>query len=284
MNDGENGPFPFISSVLVCFHISERLAVPPLKGVQNITFGKDMNLKTADPRITRIRAFTVKELIVIIAVITLLVTLVVEAVLHSKRVGFQTTCSNNQKQIALSFKMFAGDCEQIFPVGYFTSRAYRYPSNYNRAAWEYFRLASNELGSAKILICPKDVLRLTNAVKGFTNTVDGLAHPARQNNSISYFLAMSAEETKPNTLALGDRNLALNSSAPFYDSQGEVAVVVASNSVWRSSSKEPFHKDEGFYALSDGSVQKADNARLQEALRLSRQSYGADANRFLFPQ
>jgi len=210
--------------------------------------------------------------------------LVVEALLHSKRVGLRTTCASNQKQIALSFKMFAGDCDQIFPVGYFTDRAYRYPSNYNRPVWEYFRLASNELGTAKILICPKDVLRLTNAVKGFTNTVDGLAHPSRQNNSISYFLGMSAEETKPNTLAVGDRNLALNSSAPFYDSPGEVAVDVASDSVWRSSSKEPFHKDEGFYALSDGSVQRADNARLQEALRLARQSYGTNANKFLFPQ
>jgi hypothetical protein len=231
-------------------------------------------------------AFTAKELIVIVAVIALLVTLVVEAVLHSKRVNLRTTCSSNQKQIALSFKMFAGDCDQIFPVGYFTSRAYRFPSNYNhnRPAWEYFRLASNELGTAKILVCPKDVLRLTNAVKGFTNTVDGLAHPSRQNNSISYFLGMSAEETKPNTLAVGDRNMAMNSSPTFYDSPGEVAIAVASNSVWRSSSKEPFHKDEGFYALSDGSVQRADNARLQEALHLSRESYGTNANRFLFPQ
>ncbi|MGV3754890.1 MAG: hypothetical protein ACO1QS_05870 [Verrucomicrobiota bacterium] len=229
-------------------------------------------------------AFTAKELIVIIAVIALLVTLVGEALLHSKRIALRTTCASNQKQIALSFKMFAGDCDQIFPVDYFTSRAYRYPSNYNRPVWEYFRLASNELGTAKILICPKDVLRLTNAVKVFTNTVDGLAHPTRQNISISYFLGMSAQETKPNTLAVGDRNLALNSIAPFYDSPGEVSVVVASNSVWRSSSKEPFHKNEGFYALSDGSVQRADNARLQEALRLSRQSYGTNANRFLFPQ
>ncbi len=230
--------------------------------------------------------FTAKELIVIVSVIALLLTLVVEAVLHSKRVGQRITCASNQKQIVLSFKMFAGDCEQIFPVDYFKSRAYRYPSNfnYNRPAWEYFRLASNELGTAKILICPKDVLRRTNAVKVFTNTVDGLAHPSRQNNSISYFLGMSAQETKPNTLAVGDRNLALDSSTSFYSSPGEVAVDVASNTVWRSSSKEPFHKDEGFYALSDGSVQRADNARLQEALRLSRQSYGPNANKFLFPQ
>ncbi len=245
-----------------------------------------MNLKTAEPRITRVRAFTAKELIVIVAVITLLGALVIEAVLHSKRVGLRTTCASNQKQIALSFKMFAGNCKQEFPVEYFKNRAYRFPSNfnYNRPAWEYFRLASNELGTARILICPKDVLRRANAVKEFTNTVDGLAHPTRQNNSISYFLGMSAEETKPNTLAVGDRNLALDSSIQFYSSPGEVAVDVASNSVWRSSSKEPFHKDEGFYALSDGSVQRADNSRLQEALRLARQSYGTNANRFLFPQ
>jgi len=230
--------------------------------------------------------FTAKELIVIVSVIALLVTLVVEAVLHSKRVGLRTTCASNQKQIALSFKMFAGDCDQYFPVAYFKSRAYRFPTNfnYNRPAWEYFHLASNELGTAKILVCPKDALRRANAVKGFTNTIDGLAHPTRQNNSISYFLGMSAEETKPNLLAVGDRNLALDSSTSFYSSPGEVAVDVASNTVWRSSSKEPFHKDEGFYALSDGSVQRADNTRLQEALRLARQSYGSNANKFLFPQ
>jgi len=229
-------------------------------------------------------AFTAKELIVIVAVIALLLTLVVEAVLHSKRVGQRTTCASNQKQIALSFKMFAGDCEQIFPVDYFKSRAYRYPSNYNRASWEYLLLASNELGTAKILVCPKDVLRRTNAVKGFSNTVDGLANPSRQNNSISYFLGMSAEETKPNTLALGDRNLAADDQSPLYSSSGNESKDVSMQSTWRTFRDQPFHDDMGYYALSDGSVQQATTERLREALNLARQSYGTNANQLLFPQ
>jgi hypothetical protein len=230
------------------------------------------------------RALTSAELITVLAVISIIAVLVFAMMVRSQRVRLRATCIDNQKQIVLSFKMFAGDSAQIYPVEYFTDNAHRFPSNSNRAVWEYLCLVSNELGSAKVLVCPKDISRRSNSVAGFSQNIDGLAHPLRQNSSISYFLGMSAHETKPNSLALGDRNLALNSASPLYNSLGGDATVIATNSAWRRFPNEPFHGDSGYYALSDGSVQQASNARLQEALRYARDYYGTNANRFLFPQ
>lgn len=230
------------------------------------------------------QAFTSKELIIVIATIALVATLVGVAMIQSHRIRLRNVCANNQKQIVLSFKMFAGDSAQIFPVEYFVQYAHKFPSNSNRAVWEYLCVNSNELGTAKILICPKDATRRTNVVQEFSNTINGLANPSRQNNSISYFLGMSAHETRPNTLALGDRNLAADERSAFYSSSGGESQDVSLQSTWRTFPAQPFHGDSGYFALSDGSVQQASTNRLREALFLARQSYGASANRFLFPQ
>lgn len=230
------------------------------------------------------KALTSAELITVIAVISLMVVLVFVSMVRSQRIRLRATCIDNQKQIVLSFKMFAGDSAQIFPVEYFVENAHRFPSNSSRSVWEYLRVASNELGTAKILMCPKDVARRTNSATMFSDAADGLAHPSRQNSSVSYFLGMSGDEIKPNTLALGDRNLAADEMSAFYSSSGDESKVVSLQSTWRTFPSQPFHGDSGYYALSDGSVQQADNTRLQEALRLARQNYGTNANRFLFPQ
>ena len=233
---------------------------------------------------TKLSAFTSTDLLMVIGVIFLLASIFAVWTIRTKRTRLLSTCVDNQKQIVLSFKFFAGDSIQEFPVDYFKNRAYQFPSNSNRAVWEYLCLASNELGTAKVLVCPEDVARRTNWATGFSNAANGLAHPSRQTNSISYFLGMAGDETKPNTIALGDRNLALDSNSPLYSSWGGVAVNMVTNYAWRSFPKEPFHKNEGVFALSDGSVHRASSDLLQEALRLARQSYGTNANRFLFPQ
>lgn len=234
----------------------------------------------------RAHAFTGLELLLVLAVIFTLVVLLFLPYLAKAKVRVHPIrCSSNLKQIALSFKMYAGDHDQKFPMADYAASAATNPAAIPPLpVWQYYLAMSNELGSAKILLCPQDAVRFTNAAADFSSTTQGLAHATKQNAATSYFLGLHAEETKWNGLLAGDRNLASSSRSFPYSSAGGNVVDVPTNSVWSQLPGQKHHDNAGNYALADGSVQQASNNRLQEALRLARDSYGTNANRFLFPQ
>jgi len=241
-------------------------------------------MKTA-PIQGRQAAFTFWELIAVLAVVALLVIMILPALAKAKVHVNPIRCSFNLKQIALSFKMYANDHDQKFPQFDYSDSSLGNPSaKPPLAVWNYFTSLSNELGSTKILICPQDVRRRSSFAADFSDGPGGLGHAYKQNSAISYFVGLNAEETKPNMMLTGDRNLAENLHTDFYSSTNGAAAEVSPNSVWRNLPRQPFHENTGNYALADGSVQQASNARLQEALRLAHDSYGTNANRFLFPQ
>ncbi len=231
------------------------------------------------------KAFTGWELLVVLAIVALLAFMLLPALAKAKVRVNPIRCSSNLKQIALSFKMYANDHAQKYPQFDYSDLASVNPStNQPLPVWKYFYAISNELGLARILSCPQDVRRIANQPVDFSDGPGGLGHVYKQNAAISYFVGFNAEETKPNMILNGDRNLAADVHADFYSSTNGAAAEVSTNAVWRSLPRQPFHGNAGNYALADGSVYQASNARLQEALRLSRQSYGTNANRFLFPQ
>src|SRR5436189_2893302 len=60
-------------------------------------------------------AFTLIELLVVIAIIAILAALLLPALAKSKAKAQRTACVNNQKQIGLSFTMWAGDHNDKYP-------------------------------------------------------------------------------------------------------------------------------------------------------------------------
>ena len=75
--------------------------------------------------------------------------------------------------------------------------------------YRHFLSLSNELQTPKIVLCPSDGLGRVEAVNWSTNRTRG-ANAAQYfagNSSVSYFVGFEADETLPQSLLSGDRNI-----------------------------------------------------------------------------
>ena len=211
-----------------------------------------------------VRALTRVEVLAIVVIVTLFLLSVLLPWFNDARSRARSICCNcNLKGIGLSFKMWAGDHNDKYPmqVSATGTNGGAMEFVYRGILFPVFQVMSNELNTPKVVNCPADSQRFpaTNFTTAFSNT------------NISYFVGLDADETQAAMFLAGDRNI--TNGAPAR--KGILELTTNEIAGWTGE----IHRRNGNILLTDGSVQQATGSRLNYLL----QNSGVATNRLLMP-
>jgi len=205
---------------------------------------------------------TLIELLVVICILVVAAALLLPALAAAKPKRSRINCVNNLKQITLSFKMWAGDNDDKYPMQVSVTNGGAMESASRGITYLSFLVMSNELPTPKILICPNDTNRL--AATNFTTDFNY--------QNISYFFGLDADDSYPQMILAGDDNLAVNG----------VRVRPGILNLWTNAAvgwTKERHNGAGNIALADGSAAQTTALTFQSALA----NTGFATNRFVIP-
>ena len=196
----------------------------------------------------RTNGWTLIEILVVIAIVAVLASVLLPA-MHPghNRSRTRISCVSNLKQIGLSCRLWANDNGGEFPWVSTNAAGSRAFVN-SPQVFLHFTALSNELVISKVLVCPNDLQRIK------TGNWSELS-----NSNLSYFIALDADESKPQRLLSGDRNITGGTL-----SNGFLRVLTPQTDVgWTTA----LHNNAGNIGLSDGSVQQVTPAGLRKQLQ-----------------
>ena len=209
----------------------------------------------------RAEAFTRVELAVVVSVIAASLVMVIPANRQARQGSVRIVCMNNLKQIGIAYRVWSNDHGDQFPASTpETNGGWRdllYRTDASTYAWTNFVTMANELGqSPKLLVCPADERKPADTFHNLANT------------NISYFVGASANDTYPQAILGGDRNLGPGSTPdPDYgyspaDGKGNDVIINGPVSWSLKMHSKGRSAGAGNIMLGDGSAQQVTSGNL----------------------
>jgi len=202
----------------------------------------------------RIRAFTLLELLFVVAIIAILVALLLPALTKAQQQGRRAQCVSQLRQMGIAFQNFAHDHNSQFPMAVPANAGGTLETAMNALrldgqfyfSFRHLQALSNELVTPRILICPADTRS------------PGLSFSVLTNENVSYFVGINADYSRPNSILAGDRNVTNDWAAA-----GALARLGGNFSLrWTAE----LHQFKGNLLFSDGHVEEKNSAGLMAAL------------------
>ena len=263
-------------------------------------------MKTNAPKSAR--AFTLPELLVVVAVLCVLAVVVTSGpIKKSRNLANRVKCQGNQKCIGSAFRQFADSNGGRYPLEamHRGTNSYIVPSGAsssqvnatNAAAWQVAQAMWFELQSPKVLLCPSDLARrpsiwvtdfagLAGSEKGvpLSMTKTSLGHPDNQDKALSYAFGVAAAESRPLGVLIVDRNVnnvglagaSISSNVAFTRTRTVLQHRPGSTqAVWVTGTR--IQDREGNLSYADGSQNRVNAEGLRTSLANAMTSYGGMA-------
>jgi len=210
----------------------------------------------------RQRGFTLVELLVIMAVITILACMLLPAGSRDRARPHRIQCVNNLKQIGEADRVWEGGHGDKYPFNISKTNGGTIEFTAGAGEFRHFQVMSNELSTPKILICSAESDRMRRFAANFA---------AFGNSNLSYFIGLDVTETDPQGVLCGDRNL--TNGTPIRN--GILELTKNTPAGWTAE----LHNKVGNVLLSDGSVQQLSITGLRSAVA----NTGTFTNRLQMP-
>ena len=199
--------------------------------------------------------FTLLELLLVVVIVAILAALLLPVLSKAKGRARQIECLSQLKQVGVAYQTFAHDHADRFPFQVPLKESGTLELVQAAAslggdvqyAFRHFQALSNDLPYPKLLSCPSD--KRTNAP----------AFPSLRNEHISYFVAVTAEYGRPDSVLGGDRNIVARN--------GGAGSILRLNTGADVAWTHECHEFKGNLLFAGGHVERTGNAGLQVALR-----------------
>ena len=207
------------------------------------------------------KAFTLIELLVVIAIIAILAAMLLPALAAAKRKAQRINCINNLKQVTLSFKMWAGDNSDKYPMQALGLTAAGDSTLSGQTG--IFMNMTNELSTPKILYCPADSMGTGATAHNVVNTWPINANGA----NMSYFVGLYAAEPYPQMILLGDHNVGTGGiNTPATTAAYKNVITFYPTQPLMAWTPNDVHMRNGNISLVDGSAAQTTVGTFQTAL------------------